>query len=71
MYFPRRETTVPLLFNSATCQAHTLKVPYRLVLCDNVLEDRDLVEADWVSLVIKDHKTSVRCADVYVLRRKK
>ena len=44
--------------------------PYRLVLCDNILENRDLVEADWVAFIIKDHKTSVRCVVFDVLRGK-
>ena len=63
-----------LLFNTPTCQAHThthnKTKPYRLVLCDNILENRDLVEADWVAFIIKDHKTSVRCVVFDVLRGK-
>ena len=43
--------------------------PYALVLRDDVLEDRDLVVADGVAVIIKDHKASVRCVGFYVLHR--
>ena len=36
--------------------------PYALVLRDDVLENRDLVVADGMAVIIKDHKASVRCA---------
>ena len=41
--------------------------PYALVLRDDVLEDRDLVVADGVAVIIKDLKASVRCVGFYVL----
>ena len=67
---PRGERQLPPSVHPHVNTLATKKAPYGLVLRDNVLKDGDLVVADGVTLVIKDHKTLACCLEFEVLHKK-